>query len=76
MRCTSTSARRRAARTAATSATSHSGHPRLRKQVELQQGHDLRLCYQCHGAVDALNREIAPYKGAELCLKCHTELGI
>ena len=21
------------------------------RQVELQQGHDLRLCYQCHGAV-------------------------
>ena len=49
---------------------------RRRRQVELQQGHDLRLCYQCHGAVDALNREIAPYKGAELCLKCHTQLGI
>jgi predicted CXXCH cytochrome family protein len=46
------------------------------KQVELQQGHDLRLCYQCHGAVDALNREIAPNKGAALCLKCHTQLGI
>ena len=46
------------------------------RQVELQQGHDLRLCYQCHGAVDALNREIAPYKGAELCLQCHTELGV
>ena len=46
------------------------------KQVELQQGHDLRLCYQCHGAVDALNAEIAPNKGAALCLKCHTQLGL
>ena len=52
------------------------GRSEAAKEVELQQGHDLRLCYQCHGALDALNREIAPYKGAALCLKCHTELGV
>lgn len=46
------------------------------QQIELQQGHDLRLCYQCHGQVDALNNLIAPYKGAELCLKCHKDLGL
>jgi hypothetical protein len=46
------------------------------QQVELQQGHDLRLCYSCHGAVDPLNNQIAPYRGAELCLKCHKNLDI
>ena len=44
--------------------------------IALQQGHDLRLCYQCHGALDPFNQKIAPYSGAELCLKCHKELGI
>jgi Cytochrome c7 and related cytochrome c len=46
------------------------------RKLELQQGHDLRLCYQCHGAVDPLNNTIAPYRGAELCLRCHKNLGI
>ena len=46
------------------------------KQVELQQGHDLRLCYQCHGALDPLSNQIAPYRGAQLCLRCHNNLGI
>jgi hypothetical protein len=46
------------------------------KKLELQQGHDLRLCYQCHGALNALNNQIAPYKGAELCLRCHKNLGV
>jgi Cytochrome c7 and related cytochrome c len=46
------------------------------RKLELQQGHDLRLCYQCHGAVDPLNSTIAPYRGAELCLRCHKNLGI
>ena len=45
------------------------------RKIELQQGHDLRLCYQCHGAVDPLNNPIAPYRGAELCLRCHKKLG-
>lgn len=47
------------------------------KQIELQQGHDLRLCYQCHGALDPVsNQKIAPYRGAELCLQCHKNLNI
>jgi hypothetical protein len=39
-------------------------------------GHDVRLCYGCHGALDYQNRIIAPYAGAELCLKCHSDLDI
>ena len=39
-------------------------------------GHDVRLCYGCHGAVDYQNQVIAPYPGAELCLRCHTNLNI
>lgn len=38
--------------------------------------HDMRLCYECHGALDFTNRLIAPYRGAELCLRCHKDLGI
>jgi hypothetical protein len=52
------------------------GSSSVAKQLELQQGHDLRLCYQCHGAVDPLNNAIAPYRGAELCLRCHKNLDI
>ncbi len=36
--------------------------------------HDLRLCYQCHGALDYRNFLIAPYRGAELCRRCHTDM--
>lgn len=36
--------------------------------------HDMRVCYECHGALDYLNVLIAPYSGAELCLRCHTDL--
>lgn len=39
-------------------------------------GHDVRLCYSCHGAVDYRNQIIAPYPGAELCRRCHTDLNI
>ena len=47
------------------------------KAVQLQAGHDLRLCYQCHGAADPVkNRLIAPYRGAALCLRCHRNLNI
>ena len=46
------------------------------RRIELQQGHDLRLCYQCHGALGPTNSLIAPYKGAALCLRCHKELGL
>jgi hypothetical protein len=52
------------------------GTSQAAKQVELQQGHDLRLCYQCHGALDPMGVLIAPYKGATLCLRCHQQLGI
>lgn len=46
------------------------------QQLELQQGHDLRLCYDCHGALDPFNRQIAPYKGASLCIRCHKDVGV
>lgn len=39
-------------------------------------GHDVRLCYGCHGAVDYQNQVIAPYPGAELCIQCHSDLNI
>ncbi|MBE0476347.1 MAG: hypothetical protein IBX62_04520 [Coriobacteriia bacterium] len=38
--------------------------------------HDLRLCYDCHGTLDYKNVLIAPYRGAELCRRCHTDLNI
>ncbi|HET6351433.1 MAG TPA: cytochrome c3 family protein [Coriobacteriia bacterium] len=52
------------------------GTSQAARQVELQQGHDLRLCYQCHGALDPFNKLIAPYKGAALCRRCHSDLGV
>lgn len=42
----------------------------------LQQGHDLQLCYTCHGALDPLNEPIAPYPGGGLCLRCHKDLNM
>lgn len=45
-------------------------------QLELQQGHDLRLCYGCHGYLDPMNVLIAPYPGASLCVRCHDDLSI
>ncbi len=38
--------------------------------------HDMRICYECHGALDYENTLIAPYRGAELCLRCHQDLNI
>jgi hypothetical protein len=38
--------------------------------------HDMRICYECHGALDYENTLIAPYAGAELCLRCHQDLNI
>ncbi|MBF4510728.1 MAG: hypothetical protein ISP10_09680 [Aeromicrobium sp.] len=38
--------------------------------------HDMRICYECHGALDYRNVQIAPYRGSELCLRCHTDLNI
>lgn len=45
-------------------------------KTEVQQGHDLHLCYSCHGALDPFNVRIAPFKGAALCLRCHTNMNI
>jgi len=39
-------------------------------------GHDVRLCYGCHGSVDFQNRRIAPWPGAALCIRCHTDLNV
>lgn len=52
------------------------GTSQAAEQVELQQGHDLRLCYDCHGALNHQNAQIAPYKGAALCIRCHTDIGV
>lgn len=38
------------------------------------QAHDLRLCYDCHGALDIDQTLIAPWPGSELCRRCHTDL--
>lgn len=50
--------------------SSSSGKPAVR------QGHDLRLCYSCHGQLDYKNQLIAPYSGSSLCLRCHANLKI
>ncbi len=39
-------------------------------------GHDVRLCYGCHGSVDYLNRQIAPWPGAQLCIRCHNNMNL
>jgi hypothetical protein len=52
------------------------GSSKAASQLEKQQGHDLRLCYGCHGALDYENRQIAPWPGAELCRRCHSDLNI
>lgn len=44
--------------------------------ASLQQGHDLKLCYECHGNIDFEHVLIAPYPGAELCRRCHQDLHI
>ncbi len=44
------------------------------QKIEAQQGHDLKLCYSCHGELDPFNVQIAPYKGSSLCFRCHTNL--
>jgi hypothetical protein len=38
--------------------------------------HDMRICYECHGALDYRNIRIAPWPGSELCLRCHKDLKI
>ncbi|MDF1542760.1 MAG: hypothetical protein RQ731_07820 [Anaerosomatales bacterium] len=47
-------------------ATDHVGSPS-------ELGHDLRLCYDCHGALDFQSVLIAPWPGAQLCGRCHPE---
>lgn len=39
-------------------------------------GHDVRLCYGCHGALDYQNRQIAPWPGVALCVRCHDDLDV
>ena len=46
------------------------------RRAAILQGHDLRLCYECHGAQDYENRQIAPWPGRELCIRCHSDLNI
>jgi hypothetical protein len=46
------------------------------REVEVLQGHDLRLCYDCHGNLDIHNVQIAPWPGADLCRRCHTGLNL
>ena len=46
------------------------------QELERIQGHDLRLCYECHGALDIYSRQIAPFPGASLCRRCHADVGI
>jgi hypothetical protein len=52
------------------------GQSAVERQAEILQGHDLRLCYECHGALDIYDKQIAPYPGAELCRQCHTDINI
>jgi hypothetical protein len=44
--------------------------------VPLSGGHDLRSCYECHGALDYSNVQIAPYPGNSLCVRCHSNLNL
>lgn len=45
-----------------------------RGTVVIGRGHDLRLCYDCHGALDYKNEQIAPYPGNSLCIRCHKNI--
>jgi hypothetical protein len=45
-------------------------------QAPLNRGHDLSSCYECHGALDYRNVQIAPYPGGELCRLCHANLNL
>jgi len=35
-------------------------------------GHDIRICYECHGVRDSSGDLIAPWAGSDLCKRCHT----
>ncbi len=39
-------------------------------------GHDMRLCYDCHGGLDYQNELIAPWPGAQLCVRCHPDFDV
>lgn len=52
------------------------GSSKEAQNLEKQQGHDLRLCYSCHGALDLQSKPIAPWPGAELCKRCHSNLNL
>lgn len=38
--------------------------------------HDMRICYECHGALDIRNIRIAPWPGSELCRRCHRDMNL
>lgn len=44
--------------------------------AQLDKGHDLRSCYECHGALDYKNKLVAPYAGNSLCVRCHSNLNL
>lgn len=50
------------------------GKTSISPSMALMKGHDLRLCYECHGALDYQNKLIAKYPGNQLCLRCHQNL--
>ncbi|MCX8007441.1 MAG: hypothetical protein N3B11_04910 [Coriobacteriia bacterium] len=43
---------------------------------QLSGPHDLRACYDCHGALGVDRLQIAPWPGSELCRRCHADLRI
>ncbi len=49
---------------------------RVMQPASQTQAHDLRVCYDCHGALDANKVLIAPWPGSELCRRCHTDLSL
>lgn len=49
------------------------GAGRAGHEGQLRTTHDLRLCYECHDALDYKHVLIAPYRGAQLCARCHTD---
>lgn len=54
----------------------HIGFTRMRlmQQPSQTQAHDLRACYDCHGALDFRKVLIAPWPGSELCRRCHSDM--
>lgn len=50
---------------------SGNGNDHLGSPTDL--GHDMRLCYDCHGALDFQSVLIAPWPGDQLCGRCHPQ---